>query len=158
MAVSRANGARLTFRHGPTHTSPVLDVRVQNDGVAFRWIVEAAGRHVPDAAIGFRLPAGTVFWAHGLRDHYEGVHERRRIEDAAEGDWAAPPVTALLPNGRGYVSITEADLRDYAGMALQADGKGGFRERLGHAHPASYPFTLRYGEENARRLSVAALG
>jgi alpha-glucosidase len=155
-AVNRSNGARLTFRHALTRTSPVLDVRVADDGVAFRWMVDGSGRRVPDAAIGFRLPAGTVFWAHGLRDHYEGVHERRRIEDAAEGDWAAPPVTAKLPDGRGYLTITEADLRDYAGMALQADGKNGFYERLGHTHPASYPFTLRYGEDNARRLSAAA--
>jgi alpha-glucosidase len=156
LAVQRSNGARLIFRHEPTHTSPTLDVRVADDAVAFRWIVEGTGRRVPDAATGFRLPAGTVFWSHGLRDHYEGVYERRRIEDAAEGDWAAPPVTAKLPDGSGYLSITEADLRDYAGMALQADGKSGFRERLGHSHPASYPFTLRYGEENAKRLSTPA--
>ena len=41
-------------------------------------------------------------------------------------------------------------------MMLQADGQGGFAERLGHAVPPSYPYTLRYGEENAKRLAVPA--
>jgi alpha-glucosidase len=41
-------------------------------------------------------------------------------------------------------------------MMLQADGQGGLVERLGHAVPASYPYTLRYGEDNAKRLAVPA--
>jgi alpha-glucosidase len=41
-------------------------------------------------------------------------------------------------------------------MALQADAGNVFRERLGHSHPASYPYVLRYKEENARRLAVPA--
>jgi alpha-glucosidase len=41
-------------------------------------------------------------------------------------------------------------------MALQADGKRGFAARLGHSHPASYPFTLRYGQEEANRLAKPA--
>jgi alpha-glucosidase len=66
------------------------------------------------------------------------------------------PLTFRLQDGSGYGSITEAGLREYAGMTLQADGQGGFFERLGHAAPASYPYTLRYGEENAKRLSAPA--
>ena len=50
----------------------------------------------------------------------------------------------------------EANLRNYAGMALQSDGNRVFRERLGHSHPPGYPYTLRYGEENAKRLAVPA--
>jgi len=42
-------------------------------------------------------------------------------------------------------------------MMLQADGEGGFRERLGHAVPASYPYTLRYGEDNAEGRYHATL-
>jgi alpha-glucosidase len=41
-------------------------------------------------------------------------------------------------------------------MALQADAGNVFRERLGHSHPASYPYVLRYKEENAKRLAVPA--
>jgi alpha-glucosidase len=31
-------------------------------------------------------------------------------------------------------------------MGLQADGRRGFQVRLGHEHPVSYPFELRYKE------------
>jgi len=41
-------------------------------------------------------------------------------------------------------------------MALQTDGRNGFVLRLGHSHPASYPYVLRYTKEDAERLSKIA--
>ena len=154
--INHANGARITIRHRTSTTAFVVDARAFDDAVAFRIVVEGTGRRVPDAATSFRLPAGSILWSHGLRDHYEALYERRRIEDVGEGEWAAPPITVKLAGRRGYAAITEADLRNYAGMALQADGRGGFREKLAHDHPPGYPYTLRFGEDNAKRLAVAA--
>jgi len=153
-AVDRSNGARLSVAHGSS--AWVLELRAFDAAAAFRLVVPGTGDHVPDAASGFRLPAGTTVWFHGPRNHYEGLYQRRLASSVAAGEWAAPPVTFMLPSGAGYGSITEAVLRDYAGMMLQADGKGGLLERLGHAVPASYPYTLRYGEDNAKRLAVPA--
>jgi alpha-glucosidase len=153
-AINRANGMRLLLERGSArHT---VDIRASNDAVAFRHVVPGAGKRVPDAASSFRFPAGSIVWSHGLRDHYEAVYERRQVELVPEGDWAAPPVTVKLPGGIGYAAVTEADLRNYAGMALQADGTGGYAERLAHDHPPGYPYTLRFGEANAARLAVAA--
>ena len=56
----------------------------------------------------------------------------------------APPLTFRLPADAGYGSITEGGLRAYSGVALQADGAGGFFARLGHSAPGSYPFRFRY--------------
>src|SRR5207249_10870260 len=70
--------------------------------------------------------------------------------------WAAPPLTIKLPKENGYASITEAALMNYAGMGLRADGQGGFKTVLGHALPVSHPFDLRYGKEEAKRLSKPA--
>ncbi len=153
-AINRANGARIALRHsgGLIYT---VDVRVFDDGVAFRHEVPGRGSRVPDATTAFTLPAGSTVWTHGLRGHYEELYERRAIEDVPPGTWAGPPVTFKLRDG-GYGSITEADLRGYAGMALQADGANTFRERLGHDHPPSYPFTLRFGDDEAKRLSRPA--
>jgi alpha-glucosidase len=156
VAIDRANGARIALRHRATTTPFIVDVRAADDAVAFRIVVEGSGRRVPDAATMFKLPAGSVIWSHGLRDHYEALYERRKIEDVPEGDWAAPPITIRLPGNSGFAAISEANLQNYAGMALQADGHGGFREKLAHDHPAAYPYTLRYGDENAKRLAVAA--
>ncbi|HSC26543.1 MAG TPA: glycoside hydrolase family 97 catalytic domain-containing protein [Vicinamibacterales bacterium] len=155
-AVNRARGARIQATHPGTTITYTIDARVADDSVAVRYVVPGKGPRVPDAGMTFQIPEGSIVWSHGLRDHYEAVYERRRIEDVPEGDWAAPPVTIELPGGAGYAAIMEADLRDYAGMALQADGRRGYRERLGHDHPTGYPYTLRFGEENAARLAVAA--
>jgi alpha-glucosidase len=38
-------------------------------------------------------------------------------------------------------------------MGFQADGKNGMSVRLAHEQPASYPFVLRYGEEQVERLA-----
>ena len=73
---------------------------------------------MPDGGSTFTFPNGSTVWSHGLRDHYEAVYERRLVEDVAEGDWAAPPITVKLPGNAGYAAVTEADLRNYAGMAL----------------------------------------
>ena len=155
-AVSKANGARVTVLHRASRTTFTVDTRAFNDAVAFRIVVDGKGRRVPDAATTFKLPLESIVWSHGLRDHYEALYEKRRIADLPEGEWAAPPITVKLPGNRGYAAISEADLHDYAGMALQADGRGVLREKLGHDHPPSYPYTLRYGDENAKRLAVAA--
>ena len=155
-AVNRCHGARVSLTHAASRTPFTLDVRVFDDAVAFRYVVPGSGRRVPDAATAFRIPKGSVVWYHGLRDHYEGLHSRKALEEVAAGDWAGPPLTFRLPDGRGYGAITEAALVDYAGMVLQADGEGAFDERLGHVPPASYPYTLRYGEEEARRLAAPA--
>ncbi len=156
MARARGNGARVALTHAATRTAWTVELRVFDDAAAFRFLVPGSGSRVPDAASAFRLPAGSTVWYHGARDHYEGIHSRKELREVPADDWAAPPLTVRLPGGAGYAAITEAALFDYAGMMMQADGQGGFAERLGHAVPPSYPYTLRYGEENAKRLAVPA--
>ena len=41
-------------------------------------------------------------------------------------------------------------------MALQADGRRGFNVGLGHKHPVSYPFELRY-KDDIERMSKPAV-
>jgi alpha-glucosidase len=65
-------------------------------------------------------------------------------------------MTVKLPDGFGYAAITEAVLGGFPGMALQADGDRGFAARLGHRHPPSYPFSLRYKEDVERLARPAA--
>ena len=155
-ALHRANGARVPVVHRPSQTNYFIEAQVSNDSVAIRFEVPGNGPRVPDAGITFRLPAGSTVWTHGLRGHYEEQYQRRAIENVPSGEWAGPPVTFKLPHETGYASITEAALRGYAGMALQAAGDSTLHERLGHSHPPSYPYVLRYKEDNAKRLAVPA--
>ena len=159
-AVNRCKGARIAVRHSGSDTPYTVEARVFDDGVAVRFVVPGhqTGLRVPDAGMAFALPAGSDVWYHEFdRGHYEGMHVRRRIDDVPAGQWAAPPVTVRLPGQAGFAAISEAGLRGYPGMGLQADGAGGFREVLGHAVPASYPFRLRYEADVDRMAAPAAL-
>jgi alpha-glucosidase len=155
-AVNRCNGARFEMTHAPSQTSYLIDIGVFNDGAAFRFVIPGAGKRVPDESSTFKLPAGSTLWFHDFEGHYEGIHQKKSIGDLKDGEWAAPPLTIKLPNGRGYAAITEAALVNYAGMGLRADGQKGFTTVLGHALPISHPFDLRYGKEEAKRLSQPA--
>jgi alpha-glucosidase len=155
-AVDQANGINLWFRHKGSNRQFAVEARAANDYVAFRFLVRGSGRQVPDAATAFTIPPGATIWSHVLRNHYEDQYTRRQIEEMPAGEWAGPPVTFQLKNKTGYASITEADLRHYPGMALQANGGNVLLERLGHSHPPSYPYVLRYKEDNAARLAVPA--
>ena len=156
-AINRSSGARISVVHRESKTAYIIDVRVFDDGVAFRHVIPGGDRQrVPDEANSFAIPAGSCLWYHDFEGHYEGIHAKKDILQVQSGEWAAPPLTIKLPAGTGYASITEAALFNYGGMGLQADGKGGFRARLGHAQPISYPFRLRYGVEEGKRLSSPA--
>ncbi len=157
-AVSQCNGAKLSLKHVNSNTSYTLEARAFNDGIAFRFIVPGDGKpRVPDEATSFTLPPGSTVWYHDFEGHYEGAHLRKEIADVKAGEWAAPPLTFKLQAGAGYASITEAALINYAGMGLQSDGQRGFNLRLGHAHPPSYPFRLRYAADVERLKQPAAI-
>ncbi len=158
IASSRANGARIALVHDLSFTAYTLDVRVFNDGVAFRHVIpEPPGEsHVPDEYSTFVLPAGSTVWYHDLSGHYESAYRKKDVSEVQPGEWAGPPVTYRLPGGAGYGVLTEANLVGYAGMALEADGRRGFVTGLGHRQPLNWPFELRYGRDEAKRLGRAA--
>lgn len=157
VATNHCNGATLSLEHRKSHIRYSLEVRAFDDAIVFRFIVAGGNSpRVPDEATSFSIPPGSTVWVHDLQGHYEGVHVKKDIAGIKDGEWAAPPLTFKLANGAGYAAITEAALVNYSGMALQADGQRGFRVRLGHSHPPSYPFKLRYPAEDIERLSQPA--
>ena len=156
-AVDTCHGIKIAITHVKSGTEYVLEIRAYNDGVAFRHIVSGQGTRTPDEATTFRLPTGSILWYHDLEDHYEAQHARKSLRAVPPGGWLAPPVTFMLPQGGGYASITEGDLRNFSGMALQGDGAGVLHARLGHHVPASYPFRLRYPQDVARLAKPAAI-
>jgi len=157
VATNHCNGIKIELLNQKTNAPCTLDIRVFNDAAAFRFIVpESTTARVPDEASTFLIPSRSTVWYHDLEGHYEGVHTNKDISEIKSGEWLAPPITFKLPDNQGYASITEAALMDYSGMALQADGARGLRVRLGHSHPPSHPYLLRYGTNEVQRLSKPA--
>lgn len=154
-AKNRCNVATISFQHDLSATPLRLEVRVFDDGAAYRVIVPGTdheSRSVEEFS-DFIVPAGSAMWFHDLGGHYEAEYKTLPVGEVKAGQWAAPPMTFELPHGAGYGVITEANLTNYAGMALEADGRRGFVVGLGHRQPLNYPYELRYGREEARRLA-----
>ena len=158
-ATNRGNGARISLQNDLTLINFTLEVRAFNDGVAYRHIVpgEESASRVPDEYSSFVIPPGSTVWYAGLEDgHYEDSYSKKDISEVRISEWSGPPLTFKLPGGVGYASITEADLVNYSGMGLESDGRRGWTIALGHRHPLNYPFELRYGREEGKRLGKAA--
>jgi len=158
-AIDRCNGARIFLQNDLSFIDYILDVRVFNDGAAFRHVIpsDEGTAHVPDEYTTFVVPAGSTVWYGGLQDgHYEADYLKKDISEVRPGEWAGPPLTFKLPNQSGYGSITEANLVNYSGMGLEADSRRGWVTGLGHRQPLNYPYELRYGREEAKRLGKPA--
>ncbi len=157
-AVNRCNGVKVSLTHDLSQVPYVLEIRAFNDGVAYRHVIagDASAVRVPDEYSQFILPAASTVWYHDLSGHYEAEYDTQDISEVKAGQWAGPPLTFQLPGGAGYGSITEACQVNYAGMALECDGRRGWITGLGHRHPLNYPFELRYGRENGKRLAAPA--
>ena len=157
-AINRCNGARISLQNDLSSIDYIFDVRAFDDGVAFRHVIggdEDVSR-VPDEYSTFVIPSCSTLWYHDLGGHYEAAYKKNDISDIPPGQWAGPPVTFKLPGDAGYGSITEANLVNYSGMALEADGRRGLVTGLGHRQPLNYPYELRYGRDEARRLGKPA--
>jgi alpha-glucosidase len=156
VAVNHYNGAKIKLLHDKI--SFLLDVRVFNDAAAFSFTIQGSkgSARIPDELTEFNIPTGSTIWYHDLNGHYEGQHTRKLIDSVKSGQWIAPPATFKLPGVTGYASITEADLKNYAGMALQAKGPGKLVLQLADHHPISHPYELRYSKEDIARVSKPA--
>ena len=157
-AISDSNRATLSLTNDLTSIPYTLEVRVFDDGVAYRHVIpgDPAAARVPDEWSTFNLPTGSTVWYAGMDGHYEAPYVKEDVAATQPGQWAGPPLTFRLPQNRGYASITEANLVDYSGMGLESNGRGGWVIGLGHRQPLNYPFELRYGRDEGRRLGKAA--
>jgi alpha-glucosidase len=97
-----------------------LLLRVADDGVAYRYVVPGTGpRFIVGETSAWTLPAGTQLWFQASTGNYESPYLTREI-----GSFDSPiggPLTARLPDGSAYLTLTEGALRRYSGMTYDAD-------------------------------------
>lgn len=157
-AHNHCRATRIALTHDLSSTSYVLEVRAFDDGVAYRHVIAGDDQvqRVPDERSMFIVPDGSMVWIGGIDGHYETQYVKKAIREVQAGEWAGPPLTIRLPGGVGYAAITEANLVNYAGMALESDGRRGWIVGLGHRQPLNYPFELRYRRTEGKRLGHAA--
>jgi alpha-glucosidase len=128
-AVNNYKGSRISIRTG--QSAFMIDVRVFNDGVAFRYVVNNKGdATIEKDSTSFVIPAGSTVWSQSNIKYYEGRYSEKKIEEVKLGETAGPPVTILLPGAKAYAAIAEGGLTDFGGMSLIADGNRGYVANL----------------------------
>lgn len=131
MAVNHCNGTKITVNSDGKSLPFILDTRVFNDGVAFRYLVANQGDAIIDKDVTqFNIPYGAIVWSQPNIKYYEGRYTKKNIADIKAGEPAGPPLTIELAGNTGYAAITEGGLIDFAGMSLIADGNNGFTANL----------------------------
>lgn len=96
-----------------------IEVNVFNDGVAFRYQIKAEEESRIDDFTTFTLPDKTIVWSQNNTKYYEGSYHQQSVDSLKLGQLMGPPVTIQYPFKNTYVSITEANVNDFSGMALE---------------------------------------
>jgi alpha-glucosidase len=98
-----------------------LEVRIFNDGVAFRYRVPVAGpMHINGEDTAWNLPTGTGLWYQGAENtSYESRFDSQIAGQLPEGLELMAPATVKFSNGVGYGMMTEANLINYSDLSLK---------------------------------------
>lgn len=137
LALHRARAVRLPFTTasgGPAD----LELRLQNDGVAWRFRVPAQkGRKVEQEMSEWKLPLDSMVWFQNDLGAYEGIFDGAPLKSltppafryggSLDQKMTIPlPLTAELPGG-GYALLTEAAVYDFADSATRVMPDGSLR-------------------------------
>lgn len=130
-ARNHATGCILPLLHPRLKLAYRLELRVFDDGFAFRYIVVDEGAQTVNAeASSWKLPAGSQVWLAERNNDwklksYAGWWITTEVENlptiSSQGPVQAPPLVVELPGG-GYAALTEAALTEYSGLRLRAIG------------------------------------
>lgn len=101
-----------------------IEVRVFNDGVAFRYVMPGTGNwqniEITDEANTFNLtqdPVALTLFRENYTTSHEGIYSKLHLSEIKPDTLMDMPALFQFPNGVS-MAITEANLLDYAGMYL----------------------------------------
>lgn len=116
-----------------------LQVRVFNDGLAFRYLLETKkGDTISADLSSFKIPAGHIVWFQSNIKYYEDMHKKALVDTLKPGVLAGPPVTVELKDGKGFLAFTESNLVHFPGSSLIVNSERTFVTNMeGKAAPGS---------------------
>ncbi len=119
VAADHCNTAAIPLRHQGSGKAWQLELRVYDDGLAFRYIVPGQGSlRISGESTGFQLPSDAALFFQQNTKNGEGIYRKQNL--GRINSIMGIPVTAALPENAGYLAITEAAVYNYSGMTLQS--------------------------------------
>jgi len=135
-ATNDCQAYEIPVRSGSVGVAWILEVRVFNDGAAFRYRVPGSGsRLVAGESTKWQLPPESTVWFQTETGAYEGVYQSSRadqvpleeeIKKQKRPTHLGPPVTIEFADG-SFGLINEAALYRYSGLTLRPEGGASFR-------------------------------
>ena len=109
--------SRFTFRHVASKVEYSVEVRVYDDGIAFRYLVPGAGtRKIRAEATSYQLPAQALVWSTTRNVAYEGNYQQSKTEALKPLEELMPPVVLKSAEGQSFGAISEGFLVNYAAI------------------------------------------
>lgn len=106
---NRYHGKRITVTHQPGGITYILNVRAFDSGIAFRYELTHRGpKEVTAETSSFILPERAWIWSQRGTGVYENIYSGMDISAVPAGAVMGPPVVSRLPDGAGYVAITQS--------------------------------------------------
>ena len=116
--------SRFTLRHVASKVEYAVDLRVYDDGVAFRYLVPGTGtRKINGEATSYQLPAQALIWSTTPHNSYEGNYQQLKTEDL-KPQQLMMPVVFNTADTQAFGAITEGFLVNYGGQRLNHEAAG----------------------------------
>ena len=136
LATNRCEVAEIPVRLKNGGEEWTLELRVFDDGAAFRYRVPDAGtRQIAGESTAWQLPQDAQLWLQTDTDDYEGNYHpvradqvplEEQVDDQTRPVFCGPPLTVVYSDGT-FGLISEASLFRYSGLTLRPNGDALFR-------------------------------
>ncbi|HEY4415208.1 MAG TPA: glycoside hydrolase family 97 N-terminal domain-containing protein [Verrucomicrobiae bacterium] len=102
-------GLRIPVNAPSAGMNYFLNVRVYNNGVAFRYeFGSGKSENITAESSSFVIPAGSMVWSQNNTSVYEAVYTGSDIASVANNTVMGPPVTIQLSGTNGFLGLTES--------------------------------------------------
>ncbi len=96
-----------------------VELRVYDDGVAWRYTIPLEGTHqINEDLTSWQLPSQTAVWYHSQTLNFEGTYSKENIKDIPDATLIALPFIGKMSGNDGYIVVAEGGLFDFSGMEL----------------------------------------
>ena len=128
-AINNYTEALIPVEGGSSKIAWTLEVRVFNDGVAYRYTVPGKdSRTINGESSAWKLPTGSKMWYQSnIKRDYEAPFRFANPDTITSKMILMTTATFQLAGGLGYVRITEANLINYSDMALEVSQRAIFK-------------------------------
>lgn len=130
-------GQIIAVNHTASGISYNVNVRVYNNGVAFRYeFADAATKNITAESSGFVIPANSTIWFQTNTSVYESYYRGTNISSMSVNSVMGPPATIQLSGTNGYLALTESTLGVFGNPYLTKVG-GATGRQLQVTYPAN---------------------